>query len=204
MYRLRLRPWEIDADPPELVAAATAPREVRGQASPRALDLGCGSGRQSLLLARHGWDVVGVDFVEQAVHTARQRLSEAGLPGRFVVGDVRRLDELDLGGPFDLVLDLKCFHGLKAPDRERYVRAVASVVTPGGTYLLFALPPSTTRRLLGAPAGVGQQEVAELFEADFTMVGAGRRSAGLFTPVAYRMRRRGALGAQTDQAPDRP
>ncbi len=65
-------------------------------------------------------------------------------------------------------------------------------MTPGGTYLLFALTPSTRRRLLGAPAGVLQQEVVDLFEIDFTLLEAGRPSGGLFTPVAYRMRRRDA------------
>ena len=43
------------------------------QGRTRILDLGCGPGRASIYLARLGWQVDGVDFVPQAIATARQR-----------------------------------------------------------------------------------------------------------------------------------
>jgi SAM-dependent methyltransferase len=39
----------------------------------RALDLGCGAGRNTLYLARHGWDVVGIDMLGRAIDKARSR-----------------------------------------------------------------------------------------------------------------------------------
>jgi SAM-dependent methyltransferase len=186
MYRMGVRPWEIDEDPSELVAVAEDPPA----ASSRALDLGCGTGLQALLLSHHGWDVVGVDFIEDALERAQRRLDESGLAATFVLGDVRRLDELDLGDPYDLVLDSKCFHGLHPSERAAYARSLAPLVAPGGTYLLFALTPNRFRRLLGAPGGVTREQVTSLFEPDFDLEFFGPAPGGLFTPAAYRFRRR--------------
>jgi len=38
-----------------------------------ALDLGCGTGDNSIYLANHGWQVTGVDFVSKAVDKARAK-----------------------------------------------------------------------------------------------------------------------------------
>ena len=36
-----------------------------------ALDLGCGAGRNTRYLARHGWDVIGIDMIDRAIYKAR-------------------------------------------------------------------------------------------------------------------------------------
>ncbi|MEV6394250.1 class I SAM-dependent methyltransferase [Streptomyces sp. NPDC051907] len=51
------------------------------------LDVGCGTGSLSLLLAEAGHRVTGVDLAPQMVEQARARHTAAGLPGRFLVGD---------------------------------------------------------------------------------------------------------------------
>jgi tellurite methyltransferase len=51
------------------------PRLPRGTA----LDVACGTGRNALLLAHHGWRVVGVDISPVALHIARNAASERGL-----------------------------------------------------------------------------------------------------------------------------
>jgi SAM-dependent methyltransferase len=187
MYRVHLRPWEIDPDPPEL----TAWLESRQGPPGRALDLGCGTGRQTLLLARRGWRVVGIDFVPAAIEQARRRLDRAGAEGRLIVGDVRQLGELDLGDRFDLVLDLKCLHGLPPRDRLRYAGGVASACQSRGWCLLFGLTPNRMRGLLGAPGGVSRAEVERLFDPDFEFVDVNEARGGTFTPSVYQMRRRG-------------
>ena len=78
----------------------------------RALDLGCGTGTDTLYLATHGWDVTAVDMVPQALATARQKATAAGVSPRFLKGDVTRLHDLGVGDGYTLVLDFGCFHTL--------------------------------------------------------------------------------------------
>lgn len=53
------------------------------------LDVGCGSGRYSIELARSGAEVVGVDFSDEMLAMARTRAKEAGVEDRttFISGD---------------------------------------------------------------------------------------------------------------------
>lgn len=54
------------------------------------LDAGCGAGFSSLLLfgdRLRGHDYMGVD-ISDAVQVARERFADAGIPGRFVQGDI--------------------------------------------------------------------------------------------------------------------
>ncbi len=64
-----------------------------------ALDFGCGTGRSSRFLKRHGYETVGVDISEEMVRRARERDTE---------GDYRVVDDGDLStlpsGQFDLAL----------------------------------------------------------------------------------------------------
>lgn len=51
------------------------------------LDVGCGTGSLSLLLAEAGHRVTGVDLAPRMIERARAKLTAAGLAGRFLVGD---------------------------------------------------------------------------------------------------------------------
>jgi SAM-dependent methyltransferase len=186
LYRVGVRPWEIDPTPPELADyAGPAPAPNRDLA----LDLGCGSGKHAVYVASRGWRVVGIDFVPQAVARATAAARTANVRARFLVGDVTRLSEYDLGGPFDLVYDVKCFHSLRAADRPAYAGGVASVCRAGGTFLLFALEPSRLRGLFG-PAGVSRATIETLFRQDFELVSARPARGGPFEPAYYELRRR--------------
>ena len=71
----------------------------------RVLELGCGSGWLTVLLARMGArNIVGTDFSETQIARARARAFAAGVADRvtFQLADVSRL-ERELG-PFDLVV----------------------------------------------------------------------------------------------------
>jgi SAM-dependent methyltransferase len=58
-----------------------------------ALDLGCGTGRSTLSLARHNWHAVGVDMLGRAVDKARSRAVGAAASATFIHGDVTKLDD---------------------------------------------------------------------------------------------------------------
>jgi cyclopropane fatty-acyl-phospholipid synthase-like methyltransferase len=163
VYRLGKTPWDTGITPPELCAVVAS-----GQVPPgRALDLGCGTGTNVIYLARHGFQVVGVDVSSRAIAQARRKIEQAKLPGRAHVyaGDVTRLEALPITGPFDLALDIGCFHNLDWPGRERYIAGLSSRVKPGGLYLLYAFGPRSQRgRSVGLDPGDAQKLFWPAFE----------------------------------------
>ncbi|MFJ2210953.1 class I SAM-dependent methyltransferase [Streptomyces sp. NPDC101062] len=105
----------------------------RGLVAPgRALDLGCGPGRNALYLASRGFRVDAVDLSPAALDWARERARDAGADLRFHLGDAFALDPAELGGPYDLIQDSGCFHHLPPHRRISYLALVDRVLAPGG------------------------------------------------------------------------
>ena len=99
----------------------------------RALDLGCGEGRNTLWLAQRGWSVVGVDFSSVAIERARSLAVERGLDAEFLIDDAVRFQT---AAEFDLVI---VFY-LQLPEAEvrTMLRNAVAAVAPGGTLLVVA------------------------------------------------------------------
>jgi SAM-dependent methyltransferase len=99
------------------------------------LELGCGTGRISLPLARAGARVVGIDRSEAMLARAHQRLRRARLRDRLrlVRGDIRYLP---FASPFAMVM--APYGVLQSLLRERDLKAtlaaVRDVLEPGGTF----------------------------------------------------------------------
>jgi SAM-dependent methyltransferase len=95
----------------------------------RVLDFGCGSGENTLLLARRGAKVVGVDISESLITVAERRLEVNGLAGaaEFVVGSAHDLPLLT--GAVDVVLGIAILHHL---DLDASAREVHRVLKVGG------------------------------------------------------------------------
>jgi SAM-dependent methyltransferase len=174
LYRLGITPWERDEVPAKL-------REVAGEweRPGRALDLGCGTGRDAVHLAREGWTVTGVDGVPQALEEARQRGAAAGAEVDWIEGDVTRLGELGLRGGYDLVLDRGCFHGLSDADREACARGVNALAAPGASLVIFAFAPGFHGP---APRGISAAEIASRFGPDWELVSSERDAAAKLPP----------------------
>ncbi|WP_329793962.1 methyltransferase domain-containing protein [Lentzea sp. DG1S-22] len=124
----------------------------------RALDLGCGPGRNSVYLARNGWDVTGVELVGHAVRRARRRAADARVAVRFLHGDVTKLSELGVGGGYSLVVDAGCYHALPVELRADYVREVTAAAAPGALMILIAFEQQNTKGW-----DVSEDEVASAF-----------------------------------------
>ncbi len=100
----------------------------------RCLDAGCGGGRYSIAMARHGAsEVVGCDISEQGLGDARRRAAD--LPNlRFEPASVLSL-------PFpDQSFDFACCSGVlhHTTDPDRGLRELTRVLRPGG-YLFLLL-----------------------------------------------------------------
>ncbi len=160
-YNEQNLPWDVELPPPEVL-------EIAKLLPPgRALDLGCGHGRACRYLAQQGWQCDGVDFVEQAIATARQRTTAAGMADRltFHVASVAELDFLE--PPYDLAIDVGCFHAQPLAVRVRYAKHVARLLKPGGLFLLFAHLREESAGTEGR--WVTAAQIDELFQQDFTV-----------------------------------
>jgi len=132
LYRLGRPIWDIPV-PEEIHAVAEGPEALPPG---KVLDLGCGTSGNVTYLAQHGWDALGVDFSAAAIKKAEK--SAGGLAGAtFVQGDVTKLTEQGITGPFDLVIDNGCYHSLSAADKTAYIREVAAVMKPGAQLLMW-------------------------------------------------------------------
>lgn len=122
-------PWDTGISPPELISF------IESQPPGRALDLGCGTGTNVITLAKHGWEVIGVDFAASAIHIARRKAQQACVQVDLRVADVTKLEAVS--GPFELILDMGCFHGLSQQGKRDYISSLERLLAPGGTYLMY-------------------------------------------------------------------
>jgi SAM-dependent methyltransferase len=169
-YRFGFTPWDGHPLPTSLQNL------IEGDRAPEtatALDIGCGTGDNSIYLADHGWQVVGVDYVEKAVDKARAKAAARGVDVRFEQADVTRLCEENIGSNFALIVDNGCLHGMNDEDRHDYVREVTAAASPGGRLLLVEFIPGGS---YGVP-GIEPSEVAQRFEGQWTLLSSGNEPA---------------------------
>ncbi len=185
-YRVGFKPWDSDVSPPELVSVVEGSERLPPG---RFLDLGCGTGTNCIYLARNGWEATGVDFVPQAIDTARRKVAGAGVAVRLLVGDVTRLAGLGLEPGFDLILDLGCFHSIADDRRDAYVSSVTPLARSGATMLMFCFVRRGKPPRFG-PRGVERDELARRFASGWEMLSevAGAPFLGLDS-AWYRLRR---------------
>jgi SAM-dependent methyltransferase len=104
----------------------------------RALELGCGPGRNAVRLAAAGFEVDAVDLSPAALTWARERAEKAGVGDRirWHQGDIFELTAGTgkLPGPYALVYDSGCFHHLPPHRRVSYRELLRRVLGPGGSF----------------------------------------------------------------------
>ena len=110
----------IDRREKEAVLSALEPLEDK-----RVLEVACGTGRFTVMLADRGADVVGMDISEAMLEQGRRKAHAAGVEEalEFMQGDAGRLPFPD--DHFDAVFAMRFFH--LAPDPEAYIREMRRV-----------------------------------------------------------------------------
>ncbi|WP_405160085.1 class I SAM-dependent methyltransferase [Nocardia sp. NBC_01499] len=158
--RTPLQPDGPDGDPPEL---------------PRALDLACGEGRNSLWLATHGWQVHAVDYSQVGVDKGRTIATRLSRSVRSRISwqcaDVTDLDAAEITGPFELVLLV--FLHLPADQRGKVVRQAAELLAPEGTLLVLGHDTTNFTDGYGGP-----KDPSVLFTPDDIVADLGEAIAG--------------------------
>ena len=108
----------------------------------RVLDVGCGVGRWSRLLASRGACVTGIDLSPTMIAEARRRAAIDGLAGRchFVVQDSA---SLDVPGRYDMILCVTVLqHILDVGALRSALRRMADHLVPGGRLVILEAAPA--------------------------------------------------------------
>lgn len=175
-YASRELPWDTGEPEPLLIEFV----DSGGVAPGRALEIGAGTGTNSIWLAERGFDVLGVDISTHAVEMAIAKMNGRNLRCRFAALDF--LAEPVADGPFQFVFDRGCFHVFDEPEeRERFAAHVAAGLAPGGVWLSLIGSTEGPPREVGPPrrsacdvvrALEPALEIVELHSAEFRGHGA--------------------------------
>lgn len=96
----------------------------------KVLDVGCGTGNQSIKLAKMGVYVTGIDVSEKMLQVARQNArNEGSLPIEFLLMDAENLEFED--NTFDGAISVTAFEFL--PDPVKVLQEMLRVVKKGGS-----------------------------------------------------------------------
>lgn len=138
-------PWDVgqpDTHLVDLLSRETRPLQI--------LEVGCGTGTNSVWMAQQGHRVTALDLAPLAVERARARVATAGVPVSVQVANF--LEQRIEGGPFDLVYDRGVFHVFdEAADRERFAEQVAAHLRVGGRWLSICGSTEGPARSFGPP-----------------------------------------------------
>lgn len=149
-YQSGSPPWET-GQPSQELARVIAEENIKPC---RVIDLGCGSGINSVWLAQHGFEVTGVDVTPLAIEQARQRAAGAKVNVHFVLGDL--LDFREPLEPFPFFFDRGCYHAVRQPDVQLFLRTLTRLTAPGSLGLVL-----TGNAREPPPAGQGPPVVSE-------------------------------------------
>ena len=113
-----------------------------------AVDLACGTGSVTVILAGLGFRVLGVDMSEEMLTVAQQKAQECENPPRFVC---QKLQELHLSRGVDLaVCALDSLDYITNPaDCREAIRRVYKALNPGGIFIFDVNTPEKLRAMDG-------------------------------------------------------
>ena len=166
--------------------------ELAVEAGGPVLELGCGTGRVALALARAGHEVVAVDREAELLEVLAERAAAEGVSLAAERADAL---ELDIGRTFALVIaPMQLLQVLGGPDaRRRALEAIRRHLAPGGTAaaaIVEADPPP-------APGASGAG--AALPTSARSTAGSTRAFRSPFTPAGRRSRQPGCASGYLPQ-----
>jgi 2-polyprenyl-3-methyl-5-hydroxy-6-metoxy-1,4-benzoquinol methylase len=100
----------------------------------RVLEMGCGTGINTILMAKRGARVTFLDFSRESLDIVRRNMEREGVEGEAVLGDM--LDS-DFRNEFDLVHSEGVVEHFSGPARQRVVDRHAYAAKKGGKALII-------------------------------------------------------------------
>lgn len=145
-YKVNELPWDTNEPDENLVKLISS-----NAVSPcKGLEIGCGTGTNSLWLARQGFSMLGVDISQEAIDRANRKKENQSL-----LCDFARLDFLhdeSLPQSFDFVFDRGCFHVFnQEKERILFARRVSRVLKMNGSWVSLIGSTEGSPRDAGPP-----------------------------------------------------
>ena len=129
-YREGSAPWDIGKPDFNLIQAVTA----TPIAPCKTLEIGCGTGDNTIWLSQQGFLVVGVDASEIAIEKAREKTANADVTCKYAV--LNFLKSRVEGAPFGFAFDRGCFHTLDSTrERQTFAKQVNRHLSENGLWL---------------------------------------------------------------------
>lgn len=109
----------------------------------KALDIGCSTGKYSLVLAREYFSVTGIDISKAAIYMARAQIKRRKIAGtKFMVSDFMKYVS---GTMFDFILDFSVFTHIHKKNWDKYLLNVKKHLKSEGLYLISLWSDSSSR-----------------------------------------------------------
>lgn len=158
---------------------------LRVGAGARVLDVGCGVGRWSRLLASRGAEVTGIDLSPTMIEEARRRARAGGLADRcrFQVQDCT---QLAVGGQFDLILCVTVLQHLR--DAGAVGAALSRIVrhlAPQGRLVVLEAAPARASSHCDTPVFTARSR--DLYLRLFAGCGLGLRALTGVDPAPFKL-----------------
>lgn len=112
------------------------------------LELGCGTGTFTELLARQGYDMIGVDFSAQMLDLAQEKKEKSGLDILYLLQDMR---DFELYGTVRAVVSVcdSMNYILSEEDLEQVFSCVNNYLDPKGIFVFDLKTPYYFREVMG-------------------------------------------------------
>ena len=112
------------------------------------LDLGCGTGSITSILAKRGYDMIGVDLSPDMLNVARDKATEDGLDVLYLCQDIR---EFELYGTVDAIIcTLDVLNYITDPkDLKRVFALIKNYLNPGGIFIFDINTEYKLKNVLG-------------------------------------------------------
>lgn len=169
-------PWVHDGPTPALVDFVEG-----GAVSPcKAIDLGCGTGTNTIYLAEQGFEVTGADISRKAIEIAQTNAKAKGVECRFIAADILGNVGEVVGDRFEFALAWQVLHHIFPEKRGIFVRNVHGLLNDGARFLSVCF--SENNRNFGGVGKVrrsslgtvlyfsSEEELRELFSPYFRII----------------------------------
>lgn len=134
-YESGVHGWPTDKPTHEVMKYL---KRIRKNGVGNALDIGCGEGRHSILLAKLGYKVTAIDYEPLAIRNAKKYAAKAGVQKRiqFIVMDGMKPNLKE--NFFDVVVDYGFFHHVVKEDNSIYKKNILRFLKSNG-YLILSV-----------------------------------------------------------------